>query len=990
MSGELSTRTGESRRLTMMFCDLVGSTELSGRHEPEAYHELILTYRRLCRDIIESRFEGHIIQPKGDGLLSTFGYPLAHENDAERAVRAGLAIVRELRDLSKDTAARTGESLEVRIAVHHGPVFLDLSDGEISGFTTNVAARLDGAADPGTVVVSEEVRELVQDRFEIEYVGLRPLKGVDFDVPTYRVVGELAMPVRRARSSPLIERDGQINRLRQAWAKAESGVGDRAAGVMVTGSAGVGKTRLVEAIVDEAQEAIVIPLRGSPFHREVGYHPVRKLIEDRCAVSEDATAVERLACLTRDVTELRLDQVGTVPLLAPVLDIDPSAGYDPAATEGRKLEEQVAQAVLDYVVACARGRPSLLVAEDVHWFDQATGELLTSLLRSGPGTMLVLGTSRLQQIGAWETIELRPLTTAGSIALIHALEDGLTEQERRVLAARSGGIPLYVEELVRAGVAATAPAAHVAPVPGSIPEALYEPLVARIYETPEALPVAAAAAAAGQRVDRSLLAATLSVPVEDLESPLRALVDADVLEPVEAGAGRYQFRHELLREVAYELQPPSWRRQVHHRLCDILSGDEPSDWHVLASHYERAERYSEAAAAYAETAERARRRGALEEARAHLTRAVELVGPLPGEAEREVDLRLRRGFMAMSAEGAGSAQAADDFERCLELAAADPKGNAMFSTLISLWAYYLARGELDRAREVSVTLRPGHAGKRRFFRPQNLAGFGMLDWFSGRFADACDTLARATGDLARGGTREDDVAAVWFVPNDPTAAMHTHLALARFMAGDVTGAGESLATAVTVAAPLEFPQGPWSAAYANWLGSWMWIEAGRYDDADRAIAEVRSSGDRHGFDNWALIGLTQATALGGIAALNAGTADAEALSAHAEELGGLVEVWKALEVRVLLPFYLTTTGALLAASGDAVRARERYEESLALAAETGQCFYDAETTRRLAHLDADGEAVAAKLHEALDLARSQAARPFERRIEHDLHSLTTA
>src|SRR3954447_18782940 len=376
MSGELSTRTGESRRLTMMFCDLVGSTELSGRHEPEVYHELIRAYRDLCRDVIESRFEGHIIQRKGDGLLSTFGYPLAHENDAERAVRAGLAIVRELRDVSKVTTAETGESLEVRCAVHHGPVHLDLSDLEISGLTTNVAARLDGAADPGTVVVSEEVRELVQDRFEIEYLGRRPLKGVDVEVPSYRVVAEMPMPVRRARSTPLLERDGELDRLRQAWANAGSGSGDGAGGLMVTGDAGVGKTRLVEAVVDEAESAVVIPLRGSPFHRELGYHPVRKLIEERCALSEDATAAERLACLTRDVTELGLDQAGTVPLLAPVLDIDPSAGYDPAATEGRKLEEQVAQAVVEYVVACARGRPSLLVAEDVHWFDQATGELL--------------------------------------------------------------------------------------------------------------------------------------------------------------------------------------------------------------------------------------------------------------------------------------------------------------------------------------------------------------------------------------------------------------------------------------------------------------------------------------------------------------------------------------------------------------------------------------------------------------------------------------
>jgi class 3 adenylate cyclase len=988
----LGARVGELRRLTIMFCDVVGSTELSGRQEPETYRELMRGYRAACRHVIESRFEGHIVQLKGDGTLSIFGFPVAHENDAERAVRAGLALVRAVRDLSPATTSMAGEALDVRVAVHHGPVYVDFDEDDIYGLAANVGARLHALAEPGTVVVSDDVRLLVEDHFEIEAGDPQVVKGVPEPLEPFRVVRERPFRAQRSWSTPLLEREAELERLRQAWARVAAGTAERATGALVTGEPGVGKSRLVAALADEvrAADAPGVQLYGSPFHVDAGFHPIRGLVEGRCGIRGEAGGPERLACLTREVADLGLDPAQIVPLLAPVLGIDPSAGYGQAATEGRKLEEQVSQAVLGYIVACTRGRPAIVVAEDLHWFDDATRSLLAELVREGPGSVLVVATSRNPERLPWETIELRPLTLAGSLALIDALEDGMAEQDRLVLATGSGGIPLYLEELVRAGAARhPARTGSAAPVPGSVPTVLYEPLVARLYATPAALPVAATVAAAGQEVGRSLLAETMSITAEELDSSLRALVDGRVLERIEGRSARYRFRHELLREVAYELQPPSWRRKVHNRLCDVLNRDEPSDWHVLASHFERAERHHEAAVAYQHTAEWARRRGALDEARSHLTRAIDLVMPLAGDAtrdHREVELRLRRGFLAMSAEGAASADASADFDRCLELAAADPRGDDMFSTLISVWAYDLSRAELDRARQVSETLRDALGGERDYFRPQNLAGFGMLDWFAGRFAGAVETLTTATDDLAEVG-REDDVAAVWFVPNDPTAAMYVHLALARFMAGDVAGGDDSLARARAVAASLDFPQGPWSAAYAIWLGSWMWIEAGRLELADRALANLRSSGAEHGFDNWELIAATQTAVLEAIRALRSGTSDAGTLSEHADAVNGHVEVWQMLELRVFLPFYLTTAGALLAAAGDADGARERYEESLELAAQTGMRFYDAETTRCLAHLAGDRDAVVAALRAALALARSQAARPFELRIALDLDAL---
>jgi class 3 adenylate cyclase/tetratricopeptide (TPR) repeat protein len=982
---ELGRRVGELRRLTIMFSDVVESTELSGRWDPETYRGLMGDYRSACREVIEAQFEGHIVQLTGDGILSIFGFPVAHENDAERAVRAALALVRAVENLSARGAVES--RLDVRVAVHHGPLYVDFDEVDVYGLAANVGARLQSIAAPGTVVVSEEVRKLIGDRFDIEAGTPQSVKGIAEPLQPFRILGERRVPVRRDWLTPLVEREGELKRLRGSWAQIEAGGSPSA--IVVAGDSGVGKSRLLAAFIDDpcCAGARTVELHGSPFHADDGFHPVRSLIEDRCEVDADTDPAVRLERLAGELRSLGLDTSRTLPLLAPLLGIAPSAGYEPVAAEGPKLAEQVADAALHYITACTAGARAIVVAEDLQWFDAATRGLLETLIGTAADSLMILATCREAEGAPWQVIELQPLSRAGCLELIDALENVDDEQDRLALAARSDGIPLYLEELARAHAALPLPAADAVPLPGSVPAALYEPLVARLYATPAALPVAATVAAAGKEVDRSLLAATIALPDEDLDTTLRSLLDARILVLAEGRGDRYHFRHELLREVAYELQPPSWRRKVHSRLCDYLTREQTGDWRALAAHFERAARYEEAAHAYRQTAEAARRRGALEEARSHLARAIELMQTVAGDhAGLEVDLRLRRGFLAMSLEGAGSTDASGDYERCLELAAADPRGDAMFSTLISLWSYHLSRGELDRARDTSTTLRSALAGSRGYYRPQNLAGFGMLDWFAGDFQAAIETLDSATRELEVIGDY-GDISPMWFVPIDAKSAMHVYLALARFMTADLAGADTSLARARAISETLDFPQGPWSTDYARWLGSWMWIESGRFDEADAVLQELRSSSELHGFGNWQLIGPTQAAALEALAALRSGDSNTGALAEQAAGLSGFIAFWEALELRIFLPFYLTTCGALLAASGDPDGARLRYEESLQLAADTGMRFYDAETGRRVAHLASEPESRIAGLRDALELARRQGARPFELRIALDLHEL---
>jgi hypothetical protein len=348
---------------------------------------------------------------------------------------------------------------------------------------------------------------------------------------------------------------------------------------------------------------------------------------------------------------------------------------------------------------------------------------------------------------------------------------------------------------------------------------------------------------------------------------------------------------------------------------------------------------------------------------------------------QEVDLRLRRGFLAMSAEGAGSAVAATDFARCLEVAMVDAQGDEMFSTLISLWAYHLSRAELDRASQVLDTLRGALTGTREYFRAANRAGYGMIEWFRGDYPAALSILEEAMAELLvadPGG----EVDAVWFVPNDPVAAMHTHLAIARFTAGDSRGADAQLRLTAEVTAALPFPQGAWSQAYAMWLTAWMQIEQGRHAEALTTCDALVGLATRHGFDNWSMIAMTGQAAAQAARAAREGTAEEAAV--HASSLVGLIGLWQAVELVILTPFLLTTAAGALAAAGDTDAARDRLREAIAVGEQTGMQFYDAEARRRLARLADDDTDVSVGLWSALELARAQGARPFELRIALDL------
>ena len=970
---------GEIRRLTILFADLVDSTVLSRRLEPEPYRLLVGSYREHVQRAVD-HYGGHIASTKGEGLLAVFGHPVAHENDARRAVLAGLEITRQVRSLSDLAQRRFGVGIDVRVGVHRGPVYLDIAQDDVYGSAANVAARVCSLAPAGSVVVSDAIERLTGDVFEMARRAPAAVKGVEAPIHHYRVVAERAAPPRVA-GAPLIGRERELARLEKSWAHARAGT-LTTPGMVFRGEPGIGKSRLASAGAQlvEASGSMVLELLGSPFHTDTGLHPVRTLLERRCGIGRRTDQPERLRLLEAGIRSCLLDPVSTVPLLAPVLGIDAEAGYEPVPAQGQKLYELIAEAVRDYLMACLGNAPGLVVAEDVHWFDPSTLDVLGSLLETNQGRLLVVITGRpdgwLRPGWPVKVFDLAPLTDEQSDALITALNPTLTAEERAAVVDRCDGVPFYIEEVV-AGLGET-----------GVPEALYEPLFARLRASADAVPVVQAAAVIGRQMDRGLLRSVVELSDDMVDEVINELEDALVLEA--CGTDVWRFRHELLRGVAAELAPPSVRRGLHAKVADALVdgvGGE-RDWRLVAAHYERAERFDEAASAYQQASGSARRRGALAEARTYLSLALAQLDRAtrgPARDRREITLRLERGFLATAAEGNKSREAAADFERCLQLGGTDLRDDELFATLAALMGYYIALADLGRAAQVLEVLRSGIEQGRRWFRPAIDASFGMVECLRGEYAAAASHLEAATAAWAAADQHRID--AVWFNPRDPIATACTHLAWTRLVRGDLARAQDELARAVRRANEVGFPQGPFSLAYARCIETGVRTEAAQLDRAAVLAADLTELAERHGFDMWRLYGATHQAIIGGLAALGADHPDPAALSAHVATLTTLLDTFHTAGANVYRTYFDGALGRLLIAGGKREQARSRLDSALAMARDTGMRLYDAELLRLRAHTHTDPDARQADLASALKFARRQGATLFELRAALDDYDL---
>lgn len=976
---------GEIRRLTILVADLVDSTALSTRLEPERYHTLVGRYRDEVSQIVD-RYEGHISSIKGDGLLAVFGHPKAHENNARRAVAAGLDITRAVAQLSKQAQVRFGVTIDVRVGIHRGLVYLDTDQDDVYGFAANLAARVSGLAEPGTVAVSDAVAPLVDHLFELDTRPAAPVKGVVGLVSHHLVLGERP-EVAQPRRVPLIGRDRERAWLQQSWQRARDGM-LTSPGIGFWGEPGIGKTRLANEAAElvRSSGAPVVELFGSPLHTDSGLHPVRRLLERRCGITRLTDGRERLRLLEAELVACAQDPAAAVPLLAPIIGVGPEHGYHAAEVEGRALYELIGATVQQYLLACVGDQAGLVVAEDLHWFDPSTLDLVNSLLTGTDGRLLVVLTGRDGEWlrTDWPTthFELSPLTDTQADALIDALDPSVTEDQRAAVRSRCDGVPFYIEHVVGE--------LDVAGPEAAVPEALYESLFARLHRPhADVVPVVEAAAVIGRAGDLALLRAVVGPVADNVDDVVTELVRARVLE--RRGDDRWRFRHELFREVAAELAPPSLARDLHARaaysLVDAALGVEP-DWRVVASHFEQAWHHDEAVEAYQKATISARRRGAVHEAVACLTNALDQLDRSAAGAERdrkEIAIRLERGFLAGATQGSMSGEGPADFQRCLELASTGTYQDELLSTLTALIGYYVTRADLRRAHDLLEMLHGRIAQDRQWGYPAIESLLGTVVWLEGDFDTAREHLLRALADRSAADPQKMD--ATWWIATDPITAAHNYLALMQVAHGNLDGAEADIAQAVQRSDDLGYPQNAYNRAFTYFVRIWVCLEAGQLAKAATLIAELRQLSEQSGLDLWLLVGATEHTTVKALEALHGG-AEADTLMARAHKIALRVDGSRRLHLNNYLTFKDAIIGRLLIAAGQPDMARERLEMALALAEESGMHFYDAELLRLRAHTLTDPQERRDALAAALVFARHQGATLFELRCLIDSFSLT--
>jgi class 3 adenylate cyclase/predicted ATPase len=724
-----------------MFCDLVGSTSLSEQLDPEELREVVQAYQAACEGEI-ARLNGYIARYMGDGLLVYFGYPVAHEDAAARAVRAGLAIVGELPQLNTRLRERVPvlqhRPLQVRIGIHSGLVVVgEMGAGAAHeqvalGETPNIAARLQGIAEPDGVVISQVTYRLIAGLFECYDLGPQGLKGISTPLTAYRVLSESDIQSRfeaavKTGLTPLVGRDHEVVLLRDRWEQAKQGEGQV---VLVSGEPGIGKSRLVQELREHvnAEGATRIEFRCSPYHQNSAFYPIIDHLQRILQFAPHDTPQAKLIKLTQQLAPYRFPQADTVPLLASLLSLPHPEGYPPLTLSPQKQKQKTQEALVAWLVEEAEKAAVSCTWEDVHWADPSTLEVLTLFLDHVPtARLLALLTFRPEFTSPWgnrsyiNQMTLNRLGHPQVEAMVEKVTGGknLPSEVVQQIVAKTDGVPLFVEELTKTVMESVEFIGSVESIGSGrtlgqsslqlgIPATLHDALMARLDRLGPAKDLAQLGATIGREFSYELLQAVSLLDEEPLQQGLKQLVEAELVYqrglPPQA---HYLFKHALVQDTAYQSLLKSTRQQYHVQIAQVLEERFPdtkeAQPELLARHYTEAGLIAQAIPYWQRAGQRAIQRSANAEAIAHLTEGLELLKTLPDtpeSAQQELALQSTLVLVLAVTEGYAASEVEKAGTRALELCRQVGETPQLFPVLGGLLAFYLLRGQLQTAREL--------------------------------------------------------------------------------------------------------------------------------------------------------------------------------------------------------------------------------------------------------------------------------------------------
>jgi class 3 adenylate cyclase/predicted ATPase len=722
----------ERRQLTVMFCDLVDSTSLSTALDPEDLREVIDAYNRCVAQNV-ARFDGFIARYMGDGVLIFFGYPQAHEDDAERAVRTGLALVSAIGDL------KAPRRLQTHVGIATGLVVVGDLIGEgdariqdVIGETPNLAARLEALAEPNTIVISDSTRAQIGAMFEVDDLGPLRLKGFAEPKRAWRILGESRVHSRfealRSGQTPLVDREEEIALLLQRWAQAKDRAGQV---ILLSAEPGVGKSRILAALEERLRDEQHIRLRFfcSPYHQDSALYPIITYLEQAADFQRDdqpEAKLDKLAALVALTFPSEYD----IALLADLLSLPGSPLYPlPDFTPERK-KEKTFEALLRQFENLAKQRPVLMIFEDLQWVDPTSRELLDLIIeRIERWAMLLTATFRPEFQSPWTgrpqltLLSLSRLSRHYARAIVQQLKGAaviLPNDVAEEIIERCDGVPLFLEELTKAvleqsasldrarAVVSTVPAAS-----PTVPATLQASLMARLDRLgPVAKEVAQIGAAIGRGFSFELLTTVASRHSSELQSAITMLVEAGLLfrqgNPLEES---FLFKHALVQEATYGTLLRGPRQLLHSQIADALVSTSNSKAaaapEIIGQHLQNAGRSGEAMVYWRKAAEQAVRRAANREGIEHFRRALLLLEMQPETAERwrtELAILDRLSAALMNVYGRSAPEVGDAVERAAEVGRRLESSADLAPTMANLWRLNLGRGRIDQADEISADL----------------------------------------------------------------------------------------------------------------------------------------------------------------------------------------------------------------------------------------------------------------------------------------------
>ncbi|MDI3465168.1 MAG: Proteins incorrectly called adenylate cyclase [Nitrospira sp.] len=729
----------ERRQLTIMFCDLVGSTALASQLDPEDLQTAIRRFLDTCSQAI-SRFNGYIAKYMGDGLLVYFGYPHAHEHDAERAVHAGLAVLEVVKSLPGGGSLPHQEfGIAARIGIATGHVIVGELIGQetarersVFGETPNLAARLQTLAAPNQLVVDSATKRLIGSEFECTDHGTFSLKGFETPVQVWQVLGSKLSAsrfesYRSGRLGNFIGREHETALLLGRWHEAVCGEGQV---VILCGEAGIGKSRMVRSLRDRlAEEGYqTIQFQCSPYHTNTALYPVIRNLRQAAGLCGEDTPSIQLRKLDTLALNRGIDDRTTVSLLADLCSIRTDDLRPPPNVSSEKRKEMTLEALVQQLQRLAGLRPILIIVEDAHWLDPTTMDLLTRIIdRIQPMRVLLIITFRPDFKPVWVDyshvtfLTLSRLPRRHSVELLGSLTGGkaLPLEVEQAILAKTDGVPLYIEELTKnlleSGLLTEEKDSFTLKAPLrdlSIPDSLQALLMERIDRLGPAKEIVQMGASIGREFSYELLRETVDVAEGELKTALHALKASGLIfQEGDIPAAKYLFKHGLIQDAAYSTLPKKSRRFLHARIAKALESRfaervkaEPE---LLAYHYEQAGVINSAVHYWHLAAHRDAARSADAEALSHFNRTLHLLETLPQSPERnalELDLLIARGAPLLTLRGYASDEIEHNYLRARTLSQENPGSERYVLSIWGLWVFHLVRGPLATACDLAEQL----------------------------------------------------------------------------------------------------------------------------------------------------------------------------------------------------------------------------------------------------------------------------------------------